>query len=70
MLPKFWELGIVAFSEAWTELRTSIPPNGKTLGKNILDSMGPLLKAKSIAFQPSKVTWVFPLIHASKKLYF
>lgn len=28
MLPKFWELGIVAFSKAWTELKTSILPNG------------------------------------------
>lgn len=51
MLPKFWELGIVAFSKAWTELKTSILPNGifpyrNAWGKNILDSMGPLLKQK------------------------
>lgn len=28
MLLKFWELGVVAFCKAWTELKTSILPNG------------------------------------------
>lgn len=28
MLPKFWKLGAVAFSQAWSELKGSILPNG------------------------------------------
>lgn len=28
MLPKFWKLGVVAFSQAWSELKASILPNG------------------------------------------
>lgn len=28
MLPKFWKLGVVAFSQAWSELTASILPNG------------------------------------------
>lgn len=60
-------LGIVAFCKAWAEVKTSLLSDGifsyKNAWENVLDSMGRLLKGKkSIAFQLSKMTWIFPLI--------
>lgn len=51
-LPKFWEFDLVLFSKPEAELKTSIQCNVtfsyRKAWKNALDSMGPLLKAKSI----------------------